>query len=331
MGGFLSELGKKLAERWLSLLVLPGALYLAVAATAHTLGHTHPFDLPHLTQQITTWANHPATSTAGGQVVLLAATLAAAAAAGLAAQALGSLTEWLCLAADWHTWPLPLRQFASRQTTRRRGRWTRAARIWHHRREQDARTRAQGQRADPAARHAAERAMTRIAPEEPSRPTWSGDRLNAVAVRLERDHHLDLTTLWPHVWLILPEETRTQITFARQNLTRATTLTAWALLYLPLTAWWWPAALITTTLTLTGWARTRTATETYALLLEATARLHTRDLADRLGLNPTGRPTTLTPETGDSLGLNLSGPFTPETGDALTHHLTPTPPPPPTG
>ncbi|WP_326770755.1 hypothetical protein OG978_44460 (plasmid) [Streptomyces sp. NBC_01591] len=44
MGGLLSELGKKLAERWFSLLVLPGALYLAVLAVAQTLGHTHPFD-----------------------------------------------------------------------------------------------------------------------------------------------------------------------------------------------------------------------------------------------------------------------------------------------
>ncbi|MDT0461004.1 hypothetical protein RM550_35745 [Streptomyces sp. DSM 41527] len=331
MGGFLSELGKKLAERWVSLLVLPGALYLAVAATAHTLGHTHPFDLPHLTHQIATWANHPATSTAGGQVVLLAAILAAAAAAGLAAQALGSLAEWLCLAADWPAWPPPLRQLAARQTTRRRNRWARVARIWHQHRDEAARTLVRGQRADPAGRHAAERAMTRIAPEEPCRPTWSGDRLNAVAVRLERDHHLDLATLWPHLWLILPEGTRAEITTTRQALIRATTLTAWALLYLPLAAWWWPAALIAVLLTLIGWARTRTATDTYALLLEATARLHTRDLADRLGLNPTDPLRTLTPEPGDARGLNPSGPLTPETGDALTHHLTPSAPSLPTG
>ncbi|MFD3993317.1 hypothetical protein [Streptomyces sp. NPDC058583] len=307
MGGFLSELGKKLAERWLSLLVLPGTLYLAVAAIAHTLGHTHPFDLARLTQQITSWANRPATSTVGGQVVVLAAILVGAATAGLAAQALGSLTERLCLAADWPAWTSPLRRLAAQQTTRRHDRWTRAARTWHHHREQDAQALARGRRADPAARQAAERAMARIAPEEPARPTWSGDRLNAVAVRLERDHHLDLATLWPHLWLILPEETRTEITTARQNLTRAATLTAWGLLYLPLAAWWWPAALITATLALTGRARTRAATDTYALLLEATTRVHTRDLADHLGLGPTG-------------------PLTPETGDTLTHHLTPSPP-----
>ncbi|NGO48154.1 hypothetical protein, partial [Streptomyces ureilyticus] len=293
MGGLLTELGKKLAERWVSLLVLPGALYLAVAATAHTLGHTHPFDLSRLTAQITAWAAHPAATTVGGQVVLLAAVLAGAAAAGLATQALGSATERLCLAAGWPTWPAPFRQLAAWQTTRRQQRWRNAARTWHRHREHDARALARGHRTDPSARHAAERAMTRIAPEEPARPTWSGDRLNAAAVRLERDRHLDLAAVWPHLWLTLPEEARTEITAARQALTRATTLTAWALLYLPLTAWWWPAALITATLTLISWARTRTATDTYALLLEAATRSHARDLVDRLGLDTTG---PLTPE-----------------------------------
>ncbi|MFE1989166.1 hypothetical protein [Streptomyces mirabilis] len=310
MGAFLSELGKRLAERWLSLLVLPGALYLAVAAAAYALGQSHPFDLARLTRRITEWAAHPAAGSVGGQVVLLAAALVAASAVGLAAQGLGSLAERACLAADWSAWPVPLRQLAARRTARRRERWTDAARVWHRQRELDAGARARRRPADPAARHAAERAMTRIAPEEPARPSWSGDRLNAVAVRLERDHQLELATLWPHLWLALPEETRTQITAARQGLTRATTLSAWALLYLPLAAWWWPAALVATVLALTARARTRAATDTYALLLEAATRLHTRDLAARLGLDATG-------------------PLGPEVGDTLTRHLTPTPPPPP--
>ncbi|MER0241291.1 hypothetical protein AAHZ94_04480, partial [Streptomyces sp. HSW2009] len=163
---------------------------------------------------------------------------------------------------------------------------------------------------DPTARHAAERAMTRISMEKPDRPTWCGDRLNAVAVRLERDQHLDLATTWPHLWLILPEETRTEITAARQALTRAATLAAWAVLYLLLTAWWWPAALVATAIALTAQARTRAATHTYALLLEATTRVHAHHLAGHLGLDPTG-------------------PLTPDIGDTLTRYLTPTSPPPP--
>ncbi|WP_159064566.1 hypothetical protein [Streptomyces olivochromogenes] len=303
----LSELGKKLAERWLSLLVLPGALYLAVGATALTLGQAHPFDLHRLTGQITSWAIAPATGTAGGQVVLLAASLAGAAAVGLAAQTLGSLTEPLHLAADWPIWPPGLRHLAQWATGRRRTRWTDAAVSWHRHRDEAAAARARGARTTPLPRYAARAAMTRISPERPERPTWSGDRIHAVAVRLERDYHLDLAALWPHLWLSLPDNVRTEISAARQALTRATTLTAWAVLYLLLVPWWWPAAGITAALVITSWRRTRTAADTYATLLEAAVRLHARDLAGQLGLDC------------DSLSH--------ESGDALTRHLTPSAPP----
>lgn len=307
MGGMLTELGKKLAERWLSLLVLPGALYLAIAATAHTLGHTRPFDLHRLTGQITEWASAPAAGTVGGQVVLLAAVLAGAAAIGLAAQAVGSLAEHLHLAADWHIWPAGARHLAEGATKSRRTRWDTAAGDWHRHRDDAGAARTRGTRAAPAAREAAYAAMTRISAERPDRPTWSGDRIHAVAVRLERDYHLDLATLWPHLWLILPDTVRTEITAARQTLVRATTLTAWAFLYLPLAVWWWPATAITAVLAATSWRRTRTAADTYATLMEAAARLHARDLADRLGLEP-------------------AGPLTQESGDTLTRHLIPSQP-----
>ncbi|WP_392675829.1 hypothetical protein [Streptomyces sp. LN785] len=309
MGGLLSELGKKLAERWLSLLVLPGALYLAIAAAAHALGHANPLDVSRLTDQVTAWATAPATRTLGGQVVLLLAMLAGSATVGLAAQALGTLAERLCLAADWTTWPSLLRSRIGRRVTARQGRWDIAARHWHRHREDAARTRARGRRADPTPRLAAHHVLVRIAVERPARPTWSGDRIHAAAVRLDRDQHLDLATVWPHLWLILPDAARAEITTARQALTRATTLFAWALLYLSLVVWWWPAALITTALALTGWVRIRSAADSYALLLEAAMRVHATALARHLGLDHTG-------------------PLTREVGDELTRLLAPSPPPP---
>ncbi|MEU6672469.1 hypothetical protein [Streptomyces sp. NPDC046727] len=215
-------MGKRLAEKWVSLLVLPGALYLAVATAAVALGHTHPFDLSRVADRITAWASHSAATRGGGQVVLLVAVLAGAAVAGLAAQALGSLLERLWLAADWPAWPRPARRLAARRTARRRRAWIAAALTWHRRRDEDIRSLARRNPADPAARQAAERAMTRIAFEEPMRPTWSGDRLNAAAVRIERDQGLDLATVWPHLWLALPEGPRSEVTAARQALTRAT-------------------------------------------------------------------------------------------------------------
>lgn len=308
MGSLLTELGKKLAERWMSLLVLPGALYLAVAAAGRALGHAHALNLGRLVDRITGWATAPAVATVGGQVVLLAAVLAASAVAGLIAQATGSLIEQLHLAAGWQSWPLPLRLPARRRTAARQSHWRTAAARWHRHREEAARARTRGEWHDPAVRRAAHQGMLRIGTEHPERPTWSGDRIHAVAVSLHRDHHLDLSTVWPHLWLILPEEIRAEITAARQTLARATALTAWALLYLPLALLWWPAALAVAVLALTGWRRTRTAADTYAMLLDAATRLHVRDLAERVGLDP-------------------GGPLTPEAGDALTRHLSPSTPP----
>ncbi|MEU0163275.1 hypothetical protein ABZ154_31900 [Streptomyces sp. NPDC006261] len=307
MGSLLSELGKKLAERWLSLLVLPGALYLAVAYVAHTLGHADALSLDSLMDRITVLAGSPTVRGIGGQAVLLAAILAGSAVVGLAAQTVGPLVERLHLAPDWHTWPGGLRRLAYRYTARRQQRWDRAATSWHHHREEAARALTRGERLNPTARRSAHTAMVRVSLERPGRPTWSGDRIHTVAIRLDRDHHIDVAIIWPHVWLILPEENRAEITTARQAITRATTLAAWALLYLALTPWWWPAAVIATTLALTSWHRTRMACDTYATLLEAVIRLFASDLAERLG-------------------LDSSAPLSPDTGDALTRHLTPSPP-----
>ncbi|MEV5750749.1 hypothetical protein AB0L00_23245 [Actinoallomurus sp. NPDC052308] len=243
MGGFLGELGKKLAERWLSLLVLPGALYLAVFIVARTLGHRHALDVHRLTGRVTAWAKAPSAVTTGGQLVLLAAALAGAAGVGLAAQGLGSAAERLALAADWRTWPRPLRLLAQRRVERRRARWD-AEHARYHRlyAEAEQALKQTGTRLDPADRHAAYQAWTRIGLERPDRPTWSGDRVNAAATRLRRDLNLDLPTVWPNLWLHLPETARTEVTAARAALARATTLAGWAVLYAPLVWWWWPAS-----------------------------------------------------------------------------------------
>ena len=303
MAGFLSALGQKLAEHWLTLLVLPGALFLATATTAHTLGQTHALEYRRLDDHITGWAQAPEAAGVGGQVVLLGSVLAAAAAAGLAAEGLGALVQRTALAADWHTWPRPLRQGAQLLVTRRRARWTAAAHRYRRQLDADAHFLAlHGHRADPSRRRAAQHAMRRIGVEEPNRPTWSGDRLHAVAVGLERDHHVDLPLLWPHLWLTLQEPTRAEITIAEQALTRATTLGGWALLYAPLTWWWWPAAPLTAALVLIAGQRVRSATDLYAQLLEAAVRLHTTDLAARLGIDHTG---PLEPALGDTLTSRL--------------------------
>jgi hypothetical protein len=311
MGAILGELGKKLAERWLTLLVLPGAFYLAVVTVARVLGHRHALDLHRLTTQITAWGKSPTVTATSGQAVLLAAVLAGAAGAGVAAQALGSMAERLVLAAGWRTWPWPLRALAARRVGERRAAWDAGHAAYHRLYEQAERARTAGTRLDPAERHAAYRRRTGIALERPDRPTWSGDRVHAAATRLDRDLDLDLAITWPYLWLTLPDTARGEITAVRQALTRATTLIAWALLYLLLAYWWWPAIPIAVVLAVTARRRTRATVDAYAHLVEATARLHLTDLAGHLGIAHTG-------------------PATAALGATVTHHLRTTPPPPET-
>ncbi|MEU1535878.1 hypothetical protein [Streptomyces fagopyri] len=303
MGGLLSEVSKKLADRWLTLLVLPGALYLAVVAAGLTLGQSAALDVGRLTRAISEAAQAPQVTTVGGQIVLLAAILAGAAAAGLAAQSLGSVVERVALAASWHAWPWPFGELAERHVARRQRRWN-AARAEYEALRLLERAPRPADRPGPRERHRAAHRCERISVERPERPTWSGDRIHATAVRLDRDAHVNLLTLWPHLWLVLPEEIRDEIGKARAALTRAAVLGGWALLYLPLAWWWWPAMPLTVMLMVISARRLRTASDTYATLLEASVRLHLTDLADKLRIEeqPMGPPL------GDAVMRRLSSP-----------------------
>jgi len=306
VGGFLAELGKKLAERWLSLLVIPGLLYLGTLAAAHTLGYRHPFDIARITGQLDAWTTSPGSTTTSGLVVILLAALLAAAGAGVAAQALGSLTERGWLADRWQSWPSPLRRLAESRIRNRTRLWRAATETYRSQLDTKG-TQLAHRRAETSAGldlGNAHRAVSRIAQEQPARPTWIGDRIHAVITRLDREYHLDLPTIWPNLWLAMPETTRTEIIAARQALTRAATLAGWGLLYLVVGALWWPGLLIAVATTGTAWRRARTAADTYALLIEAAARLHTAELARSLGIDHTG---PLNQQTGWALTCLLQG------------------------
>ncbi|MCX4792101.1 MULTISPECIES: hypothetical protein [unclassified Streptomyces] len=128
----------------------------------------------------------------------------------------------------------------------------------------------------------------RVSQEEPHRPTWSGDRMHAVTLRLARDLDLDLATVWPALWQLLPDAPRQQIESTREVLGRATILVAWAILYALLTVWWWPGLPLAVATFITAQLRIRSATNAYAALVEATVHLHTGELAERLGVSGNG-------------------------------------------
>ncbi|MEU0718503.1 hypothetical protein ABZ498_15110 [Streptomyces lavendulocolor] len=317
MNAFLAELGKKLAERWVSLLVVPGALFVALAATGSALGHRHALDRRLLGRAVEELATHYDRRPVSA-VLLFVAVLAAAAVVGLLARALGTVVEraWLISGPAWLT---------GRLVRRRQDRWTIAASRAAAAEqapagrsaaaEQAASGRAAAAEPAPAERAPAGRAAAAeqaaadgaalaeernaIALTRPARATWIGDRLRGVGVRVHAQYGLDFPFAWPRLWTLLPEACRNDLIAAREALAGAAAQSGWGLLYLCLGLVWWPAAAAGAALMLLGWRRGREAAANLADLTEATVDLYAADLALLLGVDlPSGH---VTPAVGRQL------------------------------
>ncbi|MBE8472860.1 hypothetical protein [Streptomyces justiciae] len=264
MTGFLAELGRKLAERWFTLLVLPGLAYVLVAAAAVRLGQSDWHDRRELWDGFTALTEgDPGRQDAlvVRAILLVLAAVPVSAALGVLAQALaGPVERALC-----GPWPRPFAGLSARRTLRRADDWA----------AEDA---AYREHRDPE-RAARRNALSLIPPEHPTR---LGDRLRAPAVRLRQEYGIDLATVWPRLWLLLPTPTRDALTEARTRLDTAFTLGGWAVLYLPLALYWWPAALIALVTALVSRRRATLTAEVYAELVEATVDLHLDRLHSRL-------------------------------------------------
>lgn len=116
------------------------------------------------------------------------------------------------------------------------------------------------------------------------RPTRIGDRFHATALRIRYHNGLDLNLVWPRLWTVLPDTLRTDLAAAQDAYAAAARLAAWGILYLALTAAWWPAGLISLTILYTAAVRARTSASVLADLIETAADLHAKDLAAALGL-----------------------------------------------
>ena len=279
MGAFFTELAKKLAERWVTLLLIPGALLTAAVVIGLQVMQRHALDYSQLTRAVVDTATAIAGQRPGIQAMLVIAVLLAATGAGLVVQALAGLTRLLWLG----PWPRPLTPLRRWRVASRRHRWT------HHvdrrrRLEQDfpkeSHTPDQQQEIDAAADR-----VNRVAMAQPARPTWMGDRVHAVEqIALDR-YGLDLAFGWPRLWLVLPDTARADITSAHAAFAAAIAAATWAWPYLLLgVLLWWPAALAGIGIGLTGWARARAAITDLTALSEAALDLHARTLAITLGV-----------------------------------------------
>ncbi|GAA2216737.1 hypothetical protein ACFY2R_15735 [Micromonospora olivasterospora] len=255
MIGLLTEVGKRVSGRWLTAVLLPGVLLVAVGAVAVALGHARPFDLDQLAATAERvgrdLAASPARLVVVGSVVLVGAGLA-----GTAARGLGWLAQrwWL---REW---------FLTRGLVTRSG-WSRRS------------------RAIAAARRAG---VPTVAAYLPQRPTWLGDRVRLVEARVRAQYHVSAALVWPRLWLLLDEDARQPVTDARTRYGEAVALVGWSILYLALGLRWWPALLVGAGMLLTAWRRLRDTLAELAELIESAIDLRLRDLAAALGLPPAG-------------------------------------------
>ncbi|GAA5185308.1 hypothetical protein GCM10023322_28920 [Rugosimonospora acidiphila] len=286
MNALLADLGKQLVTKWTAALMVPGALFAGAVLLAGVLGQRHAVD-PRMLGE---WSNRIATGrtheSGTALLVAVAGFLLGAAAAGLLAGAVGFFVEW--------TWGLtgsvaPLSWLARS----RRRRWARA----------DAEA-VSAQRAlladidDSTLRARARQAILDrdaicLVPAE--RPTWVGDRLRAADVRMHRGYAIDLTTVWPRMWLVLPQPARDELTAVQERCASAARMGGWGVLYVLLGVFWWPGLAIGVAVLLIARYRARLAVGVYTDLIESTVDLYGRELATQLGLACPGR---LSPEVG---------------------------------
>lgn len=292
MLGFFHELAKKLAERWLTLLLIPGALFLAAVWVGVGLGQADALDRTRLDALFTDATAAFARQPGGTQAVLAVAVLLGAAGAALVVQALAGLTRnlWLGL------WPRYARPFVNGRQRR-----------WQHRLDMRRKleaaylrdTRTSGQQEEI---NAAGARLNRLALVRPGRPTWMGDRMHGVEQIALNRYGLDLSFGWPRLWLVLPDTARTEITATHNAFAAAVATGTWAWPYLLLTTVWWPAVIVAVGIGVTGWARARSAISDLAVLSESAIDLHGRLLAIALGI----------------AGKESTGPLTVAEGEEIT-------------
>ncbi|MDQ0988885.1 hypothetical protein [Streptomyces sp. V3I7] len=270
MNGILTELGRRLPDRLLAFVVLPGLLYVGGLLAAASLGGVSldgtGRTVGHAVAPITTAVGSRPTPAGLSAALLLAVVVLAAAAAGLAAQAVGAAVD--------RVWTGPWPGWAERVA----GRWTaRRTRAW----ETADQLRSGTTGAELDARTAR---RDRIGLQRPSGPTWMADRLRAADSRVWQEYGIDLAVSWARLWLVLPDTSRAAVRSARERLTATMLLAGWAVLYALLGALWWPAVLVGAVIGVTAWRRARAAVDTLAELVEAVVDVHGHELATAVGV-----------------------------------------------
>ena len=122
-------------------------------------------------------------------------------------------------------------------------------------------------------------------------PTRTGNTLRASETRPIDKYGLDAVALWPHLWLLMPDATLSELAAARKSLDAAVSACVWGLLFVvftPLTWWALPAGLLVAATAAWVWVPARA--EVFADLVEAAFDLHRSTLYQKLRWPLPGNP-----------------------------------------
>ncbi|MFC8078977.1 hypothetical protein ACFUN8_25990 [Streptomyces sp. NPDC057307] len=213
MSTMVTELGKRVVDRWATLLVLPGLLFVAGAWAARELGHTGFADVGQVERALDALADavskDPARLAVGAVVLPLLS-----AGAGLAAQACSTGVSRLWFG----PWPRWLARPERRLTDHR-------ARLWRARADAYQAAVARGAEQSELDVLAASRNDLGLGP--PQRPTWPADRMAAVESRVWAWYRVDVAFAWPRLWLLLSVEEQDALRGAHDRVNAALALAGW--------------------------------------------------------------------------------------------------------
>ncbi|MEV4428596.1 hypothetical protein AB0K23_25110 [Streptomyces sp. NPDC049602] len=288
MDGILSDLGKRIADRWFAFLILPGVPFAAAVIVAWAMapsGPAHALDLDVLVRRLDTLA--AAARTTKG-IVIGCLLVAAVTVVAVLVRELSLVVNRLWL-----------------------GRSAALCRLM----------RAGIRRRRRLALDTARRGGYAV-PERylPHRATWIGDRFALVDERVAAQYGVSLARVWPRLWQLRDDRTPKVVSAAWDDYAAATVRVAWAVPYLLVSLFWWPAAPLALGLVLLGWSQGRRGADDFCVSCEAAIDVQLRRLAHIVGV-PLPHQRVTTAEGRQIDGILAKGAYMPRPDEG-------TPPPP---
>ncbi|WP_406373689.1 hypothetical protein OH781_39775 [Streptomyces sp. NBC_01550] len=252
MDGILSDLGKRIADRWFAFLILPGVPFAATVIVAWAMtpsGAAHALDLDILVRRLDTLG---ATAQTIKGIVSGCLLIAGVAVVAVLVRELSLIVNrlWLGRAAILCRLMRPgiRRRRRLALDTARRGGYALPERYLPH------------------------------------RATWIGDRFALVDERVAAQYGVSLARVWPRLWQLRDDRTPKVVSAAWDDYAAATVRVAWALPYLVISIFWWPAAPLGLALVLLGWSQGRRGADDFCVSCEAAIDVQLRRLAHIVGV-----------------------------------------------